>query len=208
MTAPDALQDRHSPTRDQTHAPCSGYVESYPLSHQGSLCVLSFRGLAARLRSPLLHQDAPSHLGALYHQIEALSPGSSPLTCPTEKLVELSVHCCATFCALCLMRQPTRLMSCLSESSFGISFSPPFPRLCPAPFPPSILSLECSCYSLFANNSHFSFFHWPAALHPQLLQDISSVRSAVLWCLAFLPLQLYRPRAVSLGPIPQLLSAL
>ena len=30
------LQDLSSPTRDRTHAPCSGSTESYPLDHQGS----------------------------------------------------------------------------------------------------------------------------------------------------------------------------
>ena len=30
------MWDLSSPTRDQTPAPCSGKVESYPLDHQGS----------------------------------------------------------------------------------------------------------------------------------------------------------------------------
>ena len=87
------------------------------------------------------------------------------------------------------MRQPTRLMSCLSAPSEFPSLLP-FQGSVQLPSHPPSSPLECSCYSLFADNSHFSFFPCPACLHPQLLQGISSGRSAVFWCLAFLPLQL------------------
>lgn len=141
---------------------------------------------------------------------DPLPPDRSPL----PGLIDLSsrepcgkAHLCATFCALCLMRQPTRLMSCLSAPSEFPSLLP-FQGFVQLPSHPASSPLECSCHSLFADNSHFSFFHWPAGLHPQLLQGISSGKSAVLPCLAFLSLQLYRPRAGSLRPIPQLLSSL
>ena len=51
-----AMRDLSSPTRDQTHAPCSGSAESQPLDGQGSP-----RDSASLLRNPLNSFD-PSKL--------------------------------------------------------------------------------------------------------------------------------------------------
>ena len=45
LTVPCDMWDSSSQTRDRTHAPCTGRVESYPLGCKGSPCSNFFRKL-------------------------------------------------------------------------------------------------------------------------------------------------------------------